>query len=139
VSRTFEGRDRFAPAAGWLAKGINITWLGKSINDFATIVMPKPTVAGDEIQGEVVRIDRFGNLITNIDRKTFERFSGGGTITVHTGNQDVGRVVATYAEAPIGELCALFGSTDHLEVAINAGDAASRLGLARRAPVIVRR
>ena len=63
VSHTFEGRDRFAPAAGWLAKGINITWLGKSIADFHTIALPKPTVAGDEIHGIVVRVVRFGKQV----------------------------------------------------------------------------
>ena len=139
VSRTFEGRDRFAPAAGWLAKGINITWLGKSVSDYVTIAMPKPKVEGSELHGEIVRVDRFGNLITNIDRKTFEQFAGGAKISVRAGDRDVSRMVATYAEAPVGELCALFGSTDHLEVAINAGDAATALGLTRGAAVNVRR
>jgi S-adenosylmethionine hydrolase len=139
VSRTFEGRDRFAPAAGWLAKGINITWLGKSIVDYQTIALPKPAVAGEEIHGIVVRVDRFGNLITNIDRKTFEQFSNGGQISVRAGGRDVARVVATYSEAPVGELCALFGSTDHLEIAINAGNAASTLALDRGAAISVRR
>ncbi len=139
VSRTFEGRDRFAPAAGWLAKGINITWLGKSVTNFSTLNLPRPSVSGDQVAGEVVRVDRFGNLITNIDRQSFEQFTSGGTIVVWAGTTDVPRVVATYAEAPQGELCALFGSTDHLEIAVNAGDAATTLGLARGAAVTVRR
>jgi S-adenosylmethionine hydrolase len=54
------------------------------------------------------------------------------------GAREVPRIVATYADAPAGELCALFGSTDHLEVAINAGDAASALQLKRGAPARVR-
>ena len=58
---------------------------------------------------------------------------------MRAGDRDVPRVVATYAEAPPGELCALFGSTDHLEIAVNAGDAAGTLGLSRSAPVAVRR
>jgi len=139
VSRTFEGRDRFAPAAGWLAKGIALASLGKTITDYCVIDLPRPTVAADRVTGEVVRVDRFGNLITNIDRRTFEHFADGGTISVRAGMHDIARVVATYAEAPAGELCALFGSTDHLEVAVNAGDAAAVLRLSRGAPVTVHR
>lgn len=139
ISRTFEGRDRFAPAAGWLAKGINLTWLGKGITDFQTLNLPKPLVSGDHIRGEVVRLDRFGNLITNIDRRTFEQLANGGPIAVLAATHAVPRVVATYAEAPPGELCALFGSTEHLEIAVNAGNAATALGLERGAEVTVRR
>ena len=138
VSRTFEGRDRFAPAAGWLAKGIALVSLGRSIANFQTIDLPRPVVAARDITGEVVRVDRFGNLITNIDRRTFETFSGSGTIVISIGSRDIATIVATYADAPAGELCALFGSTDHLEIAVNSGDAAERLGLARGARVQVR-
>jgi S-adenosyl-L-methionine hydrolase (adenosine-forming) len=138
VSRTFEGRDRFAPAAGFLAKGVALVSLGKSIKDYHTIDLPLPSRSGSELSGEVVRVDRFGNLITNIDRRTFEQFAGGGAIAVVVGGREIPRVVATYADAPAGELCALFGSTDHLEVAINAGDAAADLKLARGAPARVR-
>ena len=138
VSRTFEGRDRFAPAAGWLAKGITLTWLGKGVTDFQLLDLPQPLADATQISGEVVRIDRFGNLITNIDRRTFEQLAAGGPIGVRAGAHDIGRVVATYAEALAGELCALFGSTDHLEIAVNAGDAAAHLGLSRGAAVTVR-
>jgi hypothetical protein len=138
VSRTFEGRDRFAPAAGWLAKGIALVSLGKAISNFHVIELPRPVVSGRELAGQVVRVDRFGNLITNIDRRMFEQFADGGTIAVTIGDRDIPRIVATYAEAPAGELCALFGSTDHLEIAVNAGDAAEMLGLSRGAPARVR-
>jgi S-adenosylmethionine hydrolase len=131
VSRTFEGRDRFAPAAGWLAKGIALNSLGKTITDFQVMELPRPAIGEREVQGEIVRVDRFGNLITNIDRRTFEQLANGGTIAVRAGTRAVGRVVQTYAEAPPGELCALFGSTDHLEIAINAGNAAVELSLGR--------
>jgi S-adenosyl-L-methionine hydrolase (adenosine-forming) len=138
VSRTFEGRDRFAPAAGFLAKGMALVSLGKTIKDFHTIALPRPSVHDTELRGEVVRIDRFGNLITNIDRRSFDQFAGAGAITVMVGGHAVPRIVATYADAPAGEVCALFGSTDHLEVAINAGDAARTLSLGRGAPAAVR-
>lgn len=138
VSHTFEGRDRFAPAAGFLAKGVALVSLGKSIANFHALDLPAPSITGGELSGEVIRIDRFGNLITNIDRRAFEQFANGGAIAVEVGGRDIPRIVATYADAPAGELCALFGSTDHLEIAINAGDAAATLRLARGAAARVR-
>jgi S-adenosyl-L-methionine hydrolase (adenosine-forming) len=138
VSRTFEGRDRFAPAAGWLAKGIALVGMGKSITNYHVLDLPRPAVTAETIAGEIVRVDRFGNLITNIDRRALEQFAAGRTIVVTVGDRDIPRLVATYAEAPAGELCALFGSTDHLEVAVNAGDAARELGLSRGAKARVR-
>jgi S-adenosylmethionine hydrolase len=138
VSRTFEGRDRFAPAAGFLAKGIALVSLGKGTANFHSIELSRPAVTTEAITGEVIRVDRFGNLITNIDRKAFEHFAAGRSIAVEVGGNDIPRVVAAYADAPPGELCALFGSTDHLEVAVNAGDAAAKLRLARGAAASVR-
>ena len=85
-----------------------------------------------------MRVDRFGNLITNIDRRTFEQFVAARSMAIDIGDKEIPRIVATYTEAPTGELCALFGSTDHLEVALNAGDAAAFLGLGRGAPTKVR-
>lgn len=138
VSRTFEGRDRFAPAAGFLARGITLVALGKSVADYHVLDLPRPAIDGRELRGEVVRVDRFGNLITNIDRRTFDQFANGGAIAIDVGGREVARIVATYAEAAAGELCALFGSTDHLELAINAGDAAATLALGRGAAARVR-
>lgn len=139
VSRTFEGRDRFAPAAAWLAKGIELTALGRPAGDYLTIDIPSPEVSSDAITGQVLRVDRFGNLVTNIDRKTFEKLAHTGSIHILAGPHGVGRFVATYAEVAAGDVCALFGSTDHVEVAVNAGSAAERLGLSRGAPVTIKR
>ena len=138
VSRTFEGRDRFAPAAAYLAKGIALVSLGKRITDYHTLDLPAVAAVNGELRGEVVRVDRFGNLITNIDRRAFEQFVEQRPIAIDIGGREIPRIVATYAEAPPGELCALFGSTDHLEVAINAGDAAAALALGRGAAATVR-
>lgn len=139
VSKTFEGRDRFAPAAGWLAKGVDLSALGRPAGDIHHLIIPVPTITGDALAGEVLRIDRFGNLVTNIDRKSFEKFAQSGSIDVTAGTHRIGRVVATYTEAEAGEVCALFGSTDHLEIAVNAANAAERLELSRGAAVTVRR
>jgi len=138
ISRTFEGRDRFAPAAAHLATGIALASLGRSISNYLVIDLPKPVADDQELRGEVVRVDRFGNLITNIDRRTLEPFAKQRSIAIDVGGKAIPRIVATYAEVSAGELCALFGSTDHLEVAINAGDAAATLGLGRGAAARVR-
>lgn len=138
VSKTFEGRDRFAPAAAWLAKGVDLTTLGRSAGDYQRLFLPTPDVTTDSIVGEVIRIDRFGNLVTNIDHKLFDRFSS-GPIELFAGPHRVARVVATYADAAPGETCALFGSTDQMEIAVNAGNAAEHLNLGRGAKVSIRK
>src|SRR5476651_534089 len=66
-SRTFEGRDRFAPAAAWLAKGLDLGALGRAAGTIHHLEIPRPSLSGDRIAGEVLRVDRFGNLITNMD------------------------------------------------------------------------
>jgi len=142
VSRTFEGRDRFAPAAAWLAKGIELTALGRPITSVQRLDLPKPQVTADTIAGEVIRVDRFGNLITNIDRKTFEKIAGRqGPLEIRVGtgptSKVISKVVSSYADAAPGELCALFGGSDHLEIAASGASAATELGLGRSAPVHV--
>jgi S-adenosylmethionine hydrolase len=139
VSRTFEGRDRFAPAAAWLAKGIDLTGLGRTLTSWQTLEVPEPAVAENTIVGQVVLVDRFGNLVTNVDRRSFDRLAGGGGIDITAGTQPVARVVATYAEAEPGSVCALFGSSEHLEIAVNGGSAAERLALGRGARVTIAR
>ncbi len=138
VSRTFEGRDRFAPAAAWLAKGIELTAMGRPAGAIARLEVPHPRVADDEIEGQVLRVDRFGNLITNIDRKAFEKLSG-TPLDIRAGARQVSKVVSTYADASVGEVCALFGSTDHLEIAANGASAADELGVGRGALVHIAR
>lgn len=139
VSRTFEGRDRFAPAAAWLAKGIQLPALGRPVADHQRIDIPASQASDDGIQGTVLRVDRFGNLVTNIDRRAFEKLAAGGGVQIVANGHAVSRLVATYAEIQNGEVCALFGSTDHLELAANSGSAAERLALNRGAPVSVSR
>lgn len=139
VSRTFEGRDRFAPAAAWLARGIDLSGLGRLLTSWQLLTVPEPVVGDAEIVGEVLRVDRFGNLVTNVDRRTFERFAESGGIEIVAGTQAVGKVVATYADAAPGSVCALFGSSEHLEIAVNGDSAAGRLALARGARVTISR
>jgi hypothetical protein len=139
VSRTFEGRDRFAPAAAWLAKGIELTALGRPAANVHRLEIPVPEADAEGIAGQVLRVDRFGNLITNIDRRTFEKLAGGGAVDIRIGPDAVSKLVSTYADGASGELCALFGSTDHLEIAVNGASAALALDRDRGAPVHVTR
>jgi len=134
VSRTFEGRDRFAPAAAWLAKGIELTALGRPAGSIHRLDLARPVVDANRIDGEVQRIDRFGNLITNIDRRTFDQLAK-GSLQIEVGGHLVSRVVSTYSDAAAGEVFALFGSSDHLEIAANGSSAARQLGLERGVPV----
>ena len=139
VSRTFEGRDRFAPAAAWLAKGTQLTALGRPVSEFQKLDIPIAEASGDTIRGVILRVDRFGNLVTNIDRKTVEKLGQGSGMTIDAGGRRIERLVATYAELPSEGVGALFGSTDHLELAAPSASAAERLGLARGASVTVTR
>ena len=139
VSRTFEGRDRFAPAAAWLAKGIQLSALGRPVSQYQSIDIPVMQVDDHGIEGIVLRIDRFGNLVTNIDRRAFDRLASTGEIEIEAGGHPVERLVETYADIAADEVCALFGSTDHLEIAANTASAVERLGLDHGAPVRVTR
>jgi S-adenosyl-L-methionine hydrolase (adenosine-forming) len=139
VSRTFEGRDRFAPAAAWLAKGTEPTAMGRPVATWLQLEIPEPHEEQTALVGEVVLVDRFGNLVTNIDRRRFDQFRHDASISIAVDGQIVDRLVATYAEAPAGSICALFGSSDHLELALNGGSAAHQLGLGRGAAIRIDR
>jgi S-adenosylmethionine hydrolase len=141
VSRTFEGRDRFAPAGAWLLRGVELNALGRPIHDPVMLDLPRPDLRGDELHGRIVQQDHFGNLITNIDRRTFEKITArhGFSIAAGAGGSVISRVVATYAEIAVDEVCGLFGSSDHLEFAARAASAAEKLGIGSGAPVVIRR
>ena len=139
VSRTFEGRDRFAPAAAWLAKGIDLPALGRPLSSWQMLEIAEPTVSEGEIIGEVLHVDRFGSLVTNIGQGAFEHFAESGGLEITIEGHPVDKVVATYADADPASLCALFGSTEHLEIALNGGSAAAKLAVGRGARVAIRR
>ena len=100
--------------------------------------VPQPTVDEQGIEGQILRVDRFGNLISNIDRKTFDKLAG-TPLDIRVGDHQVQKVVSTYADGASGEVCGLFGSTEHLEIAANGDSAAARLDLGRGALVHVTR
>lgn len=137
ISKTFEGRDRFAPAAGWLARGVEVAALGSAVKDYATLDIPQATDIAGRVSGCVLSVDRFGNLVTNIPRSLLDRVVAGGAITIQVGPHRIGSLVETYADAPPGEPCALVGSTDRLEIAVNGGRAVDLLNAAPGTEVVV--
>lgn len=139
VSRTFEGRDRFAPAAAWIAKGVQLSAFGRQFRDYHLLGFSEALVKNGQLVGEVLRIDRFGNIITNIGRQIFISYADRSSLQIEIGNKSIKRLVDTYADIRVGEVCGVFGSTERLEFAANAESAAERLAVVSGVPVIVRR
>jgi S-adenosylmethionine hydrolase len=136
VSQTFEGRDRFAPAAAWLASGVSHAELGPAVTIQPRLHFPRVSVGADGVDGEVVHVDRFGNLVTNIERRTCPSGVIDRLDVAVSGYRTV-RLVSTYAAATPGEVVALFGGTDRLEIAVRSGNAAEALGVGRGTTVHV--
>src|SRR4029453_13687201 len=103
----------------WLTKGIELSALGRPLTSWQTLHVPEPATSDSTVTGEGLGGARFGTLVTNIDRRTFDRLAGGGGIEITAGSEAVAKVVATYAEADPGSVCALFGSTECLQIAVN--------------------
>ncbi len=129
VSATFHGRDIFAPAAAYLWRGTPISALGPAV-DSGSIVpldLPLPVESPREVRGEVIYVDGFGNLVSNIDRPTAEQL---GTrfrhksLSVRIKRGAAMRIFDAYGDAPKGAPLAIFGSFGLLEVAIRDGNAA---------------
>jgi S-adenosylmethionine hydrolase len=137
-SRTFEGRDRFAPAAAWLATGVPLDALGSAIADPHRITLSRPEIREASIDAHVVHVDRFGNLVTDLGASVLQRFIASHAVTIHAGASVIDRISTTYSDVPAGALCALIGSTDLLEISCRDGSAASRLGIGRGAIVSIR-
>ena len=132
VSDTFHGRDIFAPAAAYLSLGTNPAEFGPEINEPARLLSNELCViAGDgrSLSGRVNHADRFGNLITNIGRDTFEAFAGNSmNLTLNISDRKIEGISQYYSQASVGELIALFGSGDKLEIAVNGGSALKAIG-----------
>jgi S-adenosyl-L-methionine hydrolase (adenosine-forming) len=134
VSATFHGRDIFAPVTGHLSLGLPPERLGPQVKTWIELQMPRPRITSDALDGEVVMVDDFGNLLTNIAAADLRR----GTIHgITVGEHLVERWVRTYGEAPPGSLIALISSAGTLEVAQVHGNAARRLGASVGTPVRV--
>jgi S-adenosyl-L-methionine hydrolase (adenosine-forming) len=137
LSNTFHARDIFAPVAAHLASGIALDWIGKKIDSMVNYRWAIPTDDHDSLNGWVVHIDRFGNLITNISKKLVHSTASGRTSKVYAGNTIITGISTSFANVPESEALAYFGSSDMLEVAINKGNAQQMLGVEKGTSVTV--
>ena len=131
VSNTFHGRDIFAPVAAHLSCGIPIGVLGSPIAHPVQLPIPKPQVTDKAIIGQVIWIDSFGNLVTNISHEVLESLAGRNSVVICAGNAEINHINRSYAESAVGEILAIIGSFNRLEISINQGNAAQILGLNR--------
>lgn len=143
LSATFHGRDILAPVAAALARGMAPEAVGRRLprEELAMLPLPSPMIDpnGPAVTGEVVSIDHFGNLLTNISRETFLRAGGPSpaAISLRVRETVIAGPAPAYGSAAPGELVALFGSRGLLEIAVNQGNAAQRLAVAPGEPVLV--
>lgn len=129
-SETFHGRDLFAPASAHLARGVPLEKFGRFVDRIAELPYSEPRLRDDEIVCEVLHVDGFGNIITNLDPVLLSKtgMKRGSTIRVKAGRRAFRmQFRRTYSDAEQEKLLALIGSHGLLEIAANRGDAAGRL------------
>lgn len=144
VSSTFHGRDIFGPVAGALVAGTAFEDVGPEIDDVVRFAFPEPRVVDEGVlEGEVIYIDTFGNLVSSIGGAEWQTFIHGanGDLTemVVDMNRVILPVVNTFGDVPEEEACAYLGSSGRLEVAVNQGSAAKRFDAALGSPVKLKR
>ena len=124
VSQTFHGRDIFAPVAAHVAAGVAPSRVGPILADYVHPSFERPRqTAARTWTGEILKIDRFGNVITNFHAGDFPALE-----YLAIGRSKARRLVRSYAEARAGELVAIAGSSGYLEVSLNRGSAAEKIG-----------
>ncbi len=132
---TFHGRDIFAPVAGWLAKGIPSGNFGEEITDYMKLNIPAPKTTANSIEGHIVHIDRFGNIITNITYKDIRAiFSEGmdlSATSVSVAGKEIRGFKKFYAEAAPGEPGAIINSSGDLEIFLFKQNARAALSVKR--------
>jgi S-adenosylmethionine hydrolase len=140
VSKTFHGRDIFAPVAAHLAAGAAVHQLGPAVPSPAQLTLPGVEVQADRLVGQVLLIDHFGNLITNITAHDLNIKPGepnAATMTLRVGKTEVRGLGQTFSDAEPGEPVAYWGSSGRLEIALRNGSAHQTLGVARGDAVVV--
>ncbi len=128
ISKTFHGRDIFAPAAAHLTRGIKPSDFGPAIDDYIFPEFAEPHTKGGELVGEVLHMDNFGNLISNISAEALEQYGvrDGDSLLVTLGDKTLNMLFCSaYGEVPAGTTLALIGSSNFLEVAVNQGSASN--------------
>ena len=138
ISNTFHGRDIFAPAAAWLSKSWQTAAFGDEVSDYVRFSLPKPKTSGNEVKGVVLRVDNFGNLVTNLTPEDVPQLiAAEGKLKIRVGNGEVSKLVQTFSQGQSGEPIGVIGSSGFLEISVNRGSAARTLGAQRGAEVTV--
>jgi S-adenosylmethionine hydrolase len=140
VSNTFHGRDIFAPVAAYLAKEVDSLKFGDEVEDYVRFSAPKPkAVDQNRVRGVVLKVDRFGNLITNITPQDAPMlFAGEGkAFKIVVGNCEITEIHRAYAEGAPGEVMGVLGSMGFLEIAANRGAAAQITGAGKGTDVTI--
>ena len=136
VSFVFHGRDIFSPVAAHLSLGVPFKSLGTAFDDPVRLELPMPQKTASGWQGEVIHIDHFGNVASNIMVANLaEMLKEKEKITVQAGDVAIEGLVNTFGEGAVGELIALMGSTGNLILSVVNGSAAERLGIKVGDPV----
>jgi S-adenosylmethionine hydrolase len=130
LSATFHGRDVFARVAAYLSKGVEVAKFGEEVTDFVRFAAPKPKMINDRmLKGVVLKVDRFGNLVTNITPQDVPALfqNTPPAFKIMVGQREVSKLQSAYAEGTPGEAFAILGSMGYLEIAANRGSAAETL------------
>jgi len=138
VSHTFHGRDIFAPVAAHLSLGVAWEDLGPAVTDPTPLAISIPTFIPEAVRGEIIYVDRFGNLVSNIKWDSLVDWLAGREFHLRIGSLILTHLSRIYADVAPGEVLALKGSHGYLEIACNQASAAERLGLGVTGAVIIR-
>jgi len=133
ISNTFHGRDIFAPVAAHISNGVAIDKVGRKTSTFKKINIPQASISKNRLLGEILYSDRFGNLITNIDSKIFERIKGSCKIKI--GSITINGPLNSYQDSRNNHPFAIFGSKGLLEVSVKKGSAAALFKKSKRITV----
>jgi S-adenosylmethionine hydrolase len=145
VSKTFHGRDIFAPAAAHLAAGVEASDFGPAIHDYVVPEFAKPDTKMGEVVGEVLHVDGFGNVVSNISAEDLMRagFRERDSLVVAVGGKSLNvPFCSAYGEVSVGVPLALIGGSNFLEAAVNQGSASevfgAKVGMPFRVSVVAR-
>jgi S-adenosyl-L-methionine hydrolase (adenosine-forming) len=138
VSNTFHARDIFAPITAYLAKGVDPDRFGEEVTDYVRFAAPRPKPAdGNTLRGVVLKVDRFGNLVTNITPQDAPALFGENPpeFKIAVGKREVTEMHSAYAQGAPGEVFAILGSMGFLEIAANRAAAAQILAIGKGSEV----
>ena len=134
VSNTFQGRDIFAPVAGWLSRWVEVDKFGDPITEYTKFSSPKPKHVSDSlIKGVAMKVDKFGNIITNLTPEDVPQLflENPPSFKIIINEQEITRLNLSYSMGKPSEVFAIVGSSGYIEICTNRGSAAKLLNANR--------